>query len=355
MNKQFLKQLLEAPGPSSFEGRASKVFREQARGYGATVTTDTYGNTFATFNAGGSPKIMLAGHIDEIGLMITHIDSEGFLYFQPIGGWDNLQLVGQRVKILGYQGDLVGVISLKPFAMMTDEEAARTPKTEAMWLDIGAKDEASAKARVRVGDVAVVETSYLELLDNRVASRAIDNRVSAYIVLEAAHHAASENAKAEIVAVATVQEELSFLGAMTAAYALGPHVAIAVDVDDATDLPEALVKRTSKKPLGSGALIGTGSVIHQGVFRQLLEVAERHELPYAVAPNPKRTSTDADEIAKVRSGIPTGLVSVPTRYIHHSPNELVDLADVEHCITLLSCYIQTLDSTSSFLQPDVER
>jgi putative aminopeptidase FrvX len=349
-NKSFLQNLLSTPGPSSFESRAAEVWREQAKSYGAKLDTDAYGNSFALFNKGSEPTVMLAGHIDEIGMIVTYIDKEGLIYFKGVGGWDSQQLVGQRVRILGYKGDVFGVIGKKPIHLMNAEDQKKVSKIEDLWFDIGAKDDAEAKQHVRVGDVAVIEQPYLELLNGRIASKAIDNRIGAYIVLEAARRASEGKAKAEVIAVATTQEEIGNVGAGTAAHELNPSVAIAVDVTHATDVPNVSKKEYGDVSFGSGVNFAIGSTIHRGVFNMLVETAEAEKIPYTIEANPSRTYTDADQIAKARSGIPTAVVSIPNRYMH-SPNEMIDLADLENVIAVIAAFIKRLDKKTKFVQP----
>jgi putative aminopeptidase FrvX len=349
-NKSFLQNLLSTPGPSSFESRAAAVWREQAKSYGAKLDTDAYGNSFATFNKGAEPTVMLAGHIDEIGMIVTYIDKEGLIYFKGVGGWDSQQLVGQRARILGYKGDVLAVIGKKPIHLMSNDDRNKVSKIEDLWFDIGAKDDAEAKKHVRVGDVAVIEQPFLELLNGRIASKAIDNRIGAYIVLEAARRASEGKAKAEVIAVATTQEEIGNVGAGTAAHELNPSVAIAVDVTHATDVPNVSKKENGDVPFGSGANLAIGSTIHRGVFNMLVETAETEKIPYTIEANPSRTYTDADQIAKARSGIPTAVVSIPNRYMH-SPNETIDTGDLEHVIALIAAFIKRVDKKTKFVQP----
>jgi putative aminopeptidase FrvX len=347
-NKDFLKQLLAAPGPSSFESRPAALWREQAKSYGAGLQTDAYGNSFARFNPEKKPRVMLAGHIDEIGLIITYIDNEGLLYFKGIGGWDSQQLVGQRVRVMGYKADIIGVIGKKPIHLMEAEERKKVSQIEDLWIDIGAKGAKEAKKHVRVGDAAVIEQPFLELLNGRIASKAIDNRIGAYIVLEAARRAAK--GKAEVVAVATIQEEIGHIGAGVAAFGLEPDLAIAVDVTHATDVPNINKKQVGDVPLGSGPSLNIGSIVHRGVFNRLIEVAEAKGIPYTIEAAPSRTATDGDDIAKARSGVPTAVVSIPNRYMH-SANEVIDLADLEQVIALITAFILSLDKKTVFNQP----
>lgn len=345
MDASFLHNLLQAPGTSAFEAKPAAIWRAQAEAYGATVQRDTYGNSFAAFGRSRPEaplRVMLAGHLDEIGLIVTHIDKEGFLYFKGVGGWDSQQLVGQRVRVVGYKSELLGVIGKKPIHLMESEERTKVSKIESLWIDIGAKSGDEAKAHVRAGDFAVIEQPVVELLNGRLVSKAIDNRLGAYVVLEAARRAFEAGAKAEAVAVATVQEEIGGVGAYIASYTLAPDVAIAVDVTHATDVPSVDVKREGEKPFGSGPELSVGSYVHRGVLARLIETAEAQGIPYSLGTSPARTYTDADDIAKNRTGVPTAVVSIPNRYMH-SPNEMVDPEDVENVIKLIAAFIQGLD------------
>jgi putative aminopeptidase FrvX len=349
MDTTFLQQLLRSPGPSSFEAKPSKVWQAQAEQYGGRVRQDSYGNAFATFGTGQKPRVMLTGHIDEIGLMVSYINPEGFIYFKTIGVWDSEQLVGQRVRLLSYRGkELLGVIAKKPVLQINQEDKRKISTIEDLWIDIGAKDQIVAKAHVRVGDVGVLEAPYTELLGGRIVSRALDNRISAYIVLEAARRAAEEKANADIVAVITVQEETTLLGAKTSAYGLEPEVAIVVDVTDVGDIPGSKKQDTGDVSLGTGPCLAVGSVVHQGVLKMLIQTAEEEGIPYTLQATPENTFTDAESMAATRSGIPTAVVSVPNRYMH-SANEMVDLQDVEYIIRLLVAFTKKLTSETAFM------
>ena len=345
--KDFLKELLTAPGTSGFETQPADIWVNQADTYGADTERDAYGNVYATFGAGGKPRVMLAGHLDEIGLLVTHIDKEGYLYFRGVGGWDSQQLVGQRVRVVGYKGELLGVIGKKPIHLMENDERSKVSKIESLWIDVGAKSGDEAKEHVRAGDFAVLEQPVLELLNGRLVGKAIDNRIGAFVVLEAARRAAESGA--EVVAVGTVQEEIGGIGAYIASHRLEPNVAIAVDVTHATDVPTVDVKREGEKPFGSGPELTVGSYAHRGVTARLVEAAEAEGIPYSTGISPAHTYTDADDIAKNRSGVPTAVVSVPNRYMH-SPNEMVDPEDVENVIKLIAAFIGRLEADTTFSQ-----
>src|SRR3954469_3575246 len=236
----FLKRLLDAPGPSGFETAAARVWRGEAEQFADSVDVDVAGNSAATLG-GGSPRVMLAGHVDEIGVMVTHIDDEGFLYIDGIGGWDAQVLVGQRIRLLTRLGHVVGVVGKKPIHLMKQEEKEKAIKLQELWVDVGAKDLAAALERgLRVGDPGVVDCPLVELGSGLIASRAVDNRIGAFVVLEVLRAlAAGERPGAQVVAVATTQEEIGYHGggARTSAFALDPAVAIVVDLTFSTCAP----------------------------------------------------------------------------------------------------------------------
>jgi putative aminopeptidase FrvX len=348
----LLRRLLDAPGPAGFESAPARVWREAASAFASEVRSDVRGNSLATINPGGSPAVMLAGHIDEIGVMITHVDDEGFLYLDGIGGWDPQVLVGQRIRILSRDGEVAGVVGKRPIHLMKSEEREKASKLKELWLDIGAASRDEVRARgVRVGDPAVVDAAFLRLGDDLVASRAIDNRIGAWVVLEALR-LLTESAPpaAAVTAVATSQEEIGYHGggARTAAYAVQPAVAIAVDVTFATDAPGVEKKEVGEHGLGSGPVLARGSAVNPPVFERLVEVAESEGIPYTIQANPRSTSTDADAIHLSRAGIATGLVSVPNRYMH-SPNEMVSLRDLEATARLLAGFCRSLAADDHFL------
>jgi len=348
----FLERLLDAPGPSGFEVRAARVWREEAETFATDVTTDVSGNSFATVNSGGGPTVMLAGHIDEIGLQITHIDEQGFLYVNEIGGWDPQVLVGQRVTILGRGGDVPGVIGKKAIHLIQAEDRVKASKTRQLWVDVGAKDrDAVSELGLRVGDPMVIAQGMVRLAGDLIASRAIDDRIGAFVVLEAIRMLNDDPGplKASATAVATVQEEIGYQGggARTSAYTLDPDVAIVVDVTFSTDVPDIEKKELGEHDLGGGPVLSRGSAAHNGVFEMLASVAEEEGIPYTIQASPKATWTDADGIHLTRHGVPTGVVSVPNRYMH-SPNEIVSIEDLFNTAKLIAAFIRRLGPETDF-------
>ena len=347
----FLASLLDAVGPSGFEVGAARLWREEAETFTADVKTDVSGNTLATVNPDGRPRVMLAGHIDEIGLQVTHVDDDGFLYVAGIGGWDPQVLVGQRVKILGPPGGVRGVVGRKAIHLQKAEERRKPSKISQLWVDVGVGSRAEATALgLRVGDAMVVDAAMVSLAGDRIASRAIDNRIGAYVVLEALRLLSEASPTASAVAVATVQEEIgggAGGGARSSAFGLEPDVALVVDVTFSTDVPDIEKKELGEHRLGGGPVLSRGSAAHPVVFERLVEVVEAEGIPFTIQAAPRSTRTDADSIYLTRSGVPTGLVSVPNRYMH-SPNEMVSLSDLESTARLLAAFVSSLDQDTDF-------
>jgi len=347
---EFLERLLNAAGPSGFETGPARVWREEAEGFAEEVWTDVPGNSIASINPGGKPRVMMAGHIDEIGLQVTYINEEGFLFFDQIGGWDTQVLVGQRVKVLGREGAVPGVVGKKPIHLLGKEEQEKVTKMRDLWVDLGASGaEEVASLGVRVGDPMVLDARMVRLAGDRIASRAIDDRVGAYVVLEALRLLSEDPPAAAAFAVATVQEEIGYSGggARSSAFTLEPDVALVVDVTFSTDVPDIEKKELGDHHIGGGPVLSRGSANHPIVFDRLLEAAEAEKIPHTYQAAPRSTRTDADGIHLVRMGIATGLVSVPNRYMH-SPNELVSLGDLQRAAQLLAAFVRRLDPEVDF-------
>ena len=347
---EFLERLLDAPGPSGFETGPARIWRQEAESFAEDVWTDVTGNSIASLNAAGSPRVMMAGHIDEIGLQVTHVDDQGFLFFDEIGGWDPQVLVGQRVSVLGSAGMVPGVIGKKPIHLIKKEERNKATKSTDLWVDLGASSgDEVASLGVRVGDPMVLDAGVVRLAGDRIASRAIDNRIGAYVVLEALRLLAEDPPVAAAIAVATVQEEIAFSGggARSSAFALDPDVALVVDVTFSTDVPDIEKKELGDHKIGGGPVLSRGSANHPVVFQRLVEAAEAEGIKHTLQAAPRSTRTDADAIHLVRVGVPTGLVSVPNRYMH-SPNEIVSLEDLHQTSRLLAAFIRRLDTETDF-------
>jgi putative aminopeptidase FrvX len=344
-----LLKLLTAAGPSGFEQAPAAVFREAAAAF-AEVSFDSVGSTVAKVpGTNGGKSVAIVGHIDEIGLIVHHIDDDGFLWFTNVGGWDPVILVGQRVEIATREGTVFGVVGKKPIHLLkTEEERKKVPELKQLHIDIGAKDGDDARSRVRIGDVAVIGGEPVELPNGRLVSRALDNRVGTFVAFETARLVAEAGgAPGDVLGAAVAQEEITFAGARTTAFSLNPDVAIAVDVTFSTDAPGTEEKELGSHRFGSGPVINRGSTMDPQVFELLYETAEAEGIPFTVSASARATGTDADAVHLARAGIPTGVVSVPLRYMH-SPVEMVELADIERTAQLLAAFARRLDPATDF-------
>jgi putative aminopeptidase FrvX len=345
-----LRSLLTATGPSGYETAPAALWREAADAF-AEVSSDVMGSSWARVKGTGSgPTMAIVGHIDEIGLIVTHIDDDGFLRFTGVGGWDTQILVGQRVELATRDGGVPGVIGKKPIHLLKDEERKKVAEIKELHIDIGATDGDEARELVRVGDVAVISGDPVELRDGRVVSRSMDNRLGCYVAYEAARLVAEAGGAAgDVVAVAAVQEETTFGGAATTAYALRPDLAVIVDVTHATDAPGIDVNELGSHSLGSGPVIERGSSLNPRVFELLHEAGEAEGIAFTVAASARYTGTDADAMHLSRGGVPCGLIGLPLRYMH-SPVEMVELADVDAAARLIAAAARLLRADATFLR-----
>jgi len=347
-----LRKLLTAAGPSGYETAPAAVFSAAARAFTDDVSVDIMGSAIARVpgTADGVPSLAVVGHIDEIGLIVTHIDDNGFLRFMGIGGWDPQILVGQRVVLITRDGPVPGVAGRKAIHLLREEDRKKVPELRDLHIDIGAKDGDVARTRVGLGDVAVAVSAGepLELANDRVVSRSMDNRLGAFIALESARLVAEGGgAPGDVLACGVVQEEVTFGGARTSAYRLQPDVAIVVDVTHETGSPGVDVNQIGKHEFGAGPIIERGSLLNPVVFELLHDAAEREEIPFTVQASARSTGTDADAIHLSRAGVATGGVSIALRYMH-SPVEMVQLDDITACAKLIAAFAMALGAETSF-------
>jgi putative aminopeptidase FrvX len=349
---KVLRDLLTARGPSGYESAPATVWSEAASAF-AEVSTDVVGTPLALVapkhgSEQAAPRLLVMGHIDEIGLIVTHIDDEGYLWFREVGGWDAQILVGQRVVLDTRDGPVTGVVGKKPIHLLREEDRKKVADIREMHIDIGARDGEQARELVRIGDVAVIDADPVELPNGRLVSRALDNRLGSFVALEAARLIAEAGGSAwEFAAVAAAQEEITFGGSRTSAFALEPDAAIVIDVTHATDAPGIDVKVAGKHELGSGPVISRGSTLNYPLFELLFQTAQDEQIPFTVEASSRATGTDADAVHISRGGVPTALVSIPIRYMH-SPVELVQLDDVDACARLIAAAALRLDGESTF-------
>ncbi len=348
----FLKSLLDTPGPSAFEAAPARLWRIEAERFADEVRGDVSGNSYATLNPSGRPRVMLAGHIDEIGVMVTHIDDDGYVSFDTIGGWDHQVFVGQRVRLLGREGPVDGVVGKKAIHIMDKDDREKVSKVEDLWIDVGAASRDEARRRLRIGDPGVLAAGVIEFPNGRLVSRSIDNRIGAYVVLEAVRLLSSEGARpaAAVMAVATTREEIAATGggARSSAVALEPDAAVVVDVTHATDYPGIDKRKHGDYRLGGGPVLSRGASVSESVFELLAAAAEAEGIPYSIEAASRDTHTDAEAIFNAHRGVATALVSVPNRYMH-SPNEMIALDDLDRTARLLAAFVRRLAPDSDFV------
>lgn len=336
----FLLELLSIPSPSGFEGPAARRWRQEAASCAALVDHDVAGNSWASNRNDGDLHIVIEGHIDEIGFIVTWIDEDGFVWIDRIGGWDDQVVVGQRVVIAGRDGPVHGVVGKKAAHLLKPADREKVTSLSDVWIDIGAKDRNDAERRIEVGDPAVIDAAPLQLTDDLLVSRSIDNRIGAFVALEVLRKLGTDTGH-RVTALAASQEEISMAGAVNAAHSLAPDVVIAIDVTHATDYPGATRKSDSDVKLGGGPVLTRGAAVNDSVFRRLREAARELDISVATQGAGRSTGTDADAFR--RSGIASaiGLISLPNRYMH-SPNEVVSLSDVENTIDVIAAFVGNL-------------
>jgi putative aminopeptidase FrvX len=344
----LLQKLLTAPGPPGHESQPARVWRDAAEAFADEVTTDKLGSTVARVNGRGDrPLMAVVGHIDEIGLLVSHVTDKGYLHVVQSGGWDAQVLVGQRVEVHTRDGVVPGVVGRKPPHLTDPEERKKAAQLKNLHVDIGAKDGDEARSMVKPGDQLVIAAEPLDLPNGRVASRALDNRLGVYVAIEVARRVKEAGGGAGPVAgVAAVQEEIGAHGARVMAYGLEPDLAIVVDVTHATDAPGVEPGELGEHGLGGGPVITRGAIVSSAVNDLLDEVAAAEGIECTTEPGGSQTGTDADVIHLSRTGVPSAVVSIPLRYMH-SPVELVDLADVEATIKLITALALRLEADTS--------
>ena len=345
---EFLKKLVTTPSPSGFEEQIQKVCASYLKPYADEIYKDVHGNQYAVRNPKAKFRVMLAGHVDEIGLMIHSIDDKGYLGFVAIGGVDTAILGGQRVLVHNENGAVPGVIGRTAIHLTDAEDRNKPVKMHQMWIDIGATNREDAEKAIAIGDPVTIDAGYLELRNNAIVARALDDRIGAFVCAEAMRLLDKKKINCAVYCVTTVQEEIGLRGAITSSYGCNPHVGVAVDVGHAVDYPGCDARKFGENKLGDGPIIGRGANINPVLYRQLVQVAKAKKIPYQVGPEPRGTGTDANAIQLSRGGAAAGLISIPNRYMH-SPVELVSLEDAENAAKLLAEWIMTIKGEPSYI------
>lgn len=339
----FLKALLEARSPSGYEYEAQKVLDKYMQPLTDAYQKDVMGNRIGILNNDGDPTVMLAGHMDELGFMVRYIDDKGFIYFDTIGGQDLSLIPGRRVQILAKNGTIRGVTGKIAIHQLTPEERKKILQLHELSIDIGSKDKKETEKYVSIGDSIVYEHTFEPLLNNFVTGRAFDDKAGCYVAAEVLRRLSKKKKqlKAKLVSVASVQEEVGVRGATTSSYAICPDFSIAIDVGHATDYPNVSPKKFGEFKLGKGPIISRGPNVNPILFDKLISCAQSKKIPYQIEAEARPTGTDARVMQMARGGSAAALISIPLRYMH-TPNEVVNLQDIEHTISLLEAFLLSL-------------
>jgi endoglucanase len=346
---EFLQEIVNTPSPSGYEERAAEVYRNYTRLIADRVTTDVHGNVAAILNPDAAVRIMLAGHMDEIGFIIHYINDEGLLFFSGIGGHDSVIPVGQRVWVHGKER-VPGVIGRKAVHLLEDEERKKKPELKDLWIDIGATSRAQVEDVIQLGDTVTFQYEFQLLRNDRATARGFDDKMGSFVVAEALRLLKDEGGldpRLGVYAVATVQEEIGLRGAKTAAFGVNPTSGIAVDVNHAIDYPGVSKTRYGALDVGKGPSVMRGANTNPVVFQTLIKAAREDGIPYQVDVAPGGTGTDGNAMQISRAGMAVGILGVPLRYMH-TPCELLSLADVENCARLMAGYCRRITPDTDF-------
>jgi tetrahedral aminopeptidase len=346
--KKFFQDILETPSPSGYEQPVQEIVRQYMSKFADEVRTDLHGNVIAGANAGAPLRVMFAGHADQIGLIVSHINENGYVYSNPIGGWDPQQLIGQRMTIWSKDGPVPAVIARKPIHLLDQEERKQVVKQKELWLDIGAKDHDEAAGLVAIGDGVTLELGYQEMRNNLANSPGMDDKTGLWVCVEGMRRAVKRGGlNVALFAVSTVQEEIGLRGATTSAYGVNPQVGVAVDVTHATDCPTIDKTQEGDIKLGGGPVIYRGPNMNPVVVERLRQAAEGAKIEHQWGASGRGTGTDANAIQLARGGVAAGLVSVPNRYMH-SAVEMISLNDIDRAADLLAEFALGIEADADF-------
>lgn len=345
--RQFLDELLSTPSPSGFEARTARVWLDYVKAFADETLTDAYGNAFAIVNPQGSPTVMFEGHSDEIGLMVSYIDDDGFLWVGAIGGVDPKMLLAKRVVVHAAEGPLPGVIGALAPHMQNPDQREHSPKITDIYIDIGVSSKKEALKLVGIGTPVTVDHAPVQLLGDTLAARSCDNKIGIWSAAEGLRRYKALGGIARVIAAAHVQEEVGLNGAAMGAFRFDPDVALAVDVTNATDFPDVEKKLRNEIKMGGGPALRVGPSCHPKVVERLEQVAAKQKITLQLVPIPGRSGTNANAIYPARAGIPTGILSTPNRYMH-SPSETINLKDLDAIPTLLAHFAAGLKKGERF-------
>ncbi len=345
----FLQELVETPSPSGYEQPAQRVIKQQLEGVADTLQTDVMGNLIAELKGDGGPRVMLAGHCDEIGFMVQFVDDRGFIFFGAIGGVDPHLAPGQRILIHTEKGDIPGVIGKKAIHLIDPKDRDKVIKLKKQFIDIGCSSREEVEALVQIGDPVTFAVGVQKLQNDRATSRAFDDKMGSFIVTEVMKIIKEQGTiAADLFAVSTVQEEIGLRGAATSSYGVNPDVGIVVEVTHATDYPDVEQSTIGRVELGKGPVIVRGANINPVLFKLLVETAATEEIPIQIIGAPRATGTDANVMQLSRGGVATALLGIPLRYMH-TPVETLSLSDLEAAIKLLVAVVKRINGGFSFI------
>ncbi|MFK7777892.1 MAG: M42 family metallopeptidase [Gimesia sp.] len=344
----FLKNLLHSPAPSGYEGPIQEVVREYVGSFADEVKTDIHGNVIATVNPDAKRRVMLAGHCDQIGLLVQYIDDDGYLWANLIGGWDIQMLLGQNMQVHTASGPVHGVIARKAIHLLTPEERKTVPEIKDLWIDIGAKSGDEARELIAIGDPITFELRFRPMLNQLASAPGMDNRVGVWVVMEALRQVSKKAPHVGVYSVSTVQEEIGLRGARTSAFSIEPEVGIAVDVTHATDCPTISKKAHGDIKVGGGPVVYRGPNVNPVVFSTLSQLASENEIDCQINSISRPAGNDANAMQINQGGMATGIVAIPNRYMH-SPVEVISLDDLDRAACLLAEFCLSIDETTSFI------
>jgi putative aminopeptidase FrvX len=345
---EFLKAIQETPSPSGFEQPVQRIVRKRMKRFADTIETDVHGNVIAGLNPKGSPRVMLAGHCDQIGMMANYIDDNGYIFFSAIGGIDPSIVPGSRVVVHSEHGPIDGVIGRKPVHLLKPEERGAKTELREMWVDIGAKDKKETGRLVRVGDPITFRLEMIHLGRDLVTSPAFDNKCGTFVVMEALRLCSVKKLKCALFAVSTVQEEVGLRGARTSCFGIDPQVGIAVDVTHATDYPDVDKRVSGEVKLGAGPTIVRGANVNPKLEALLAKAAKVKRISVQTEGTPGGTPTDANAMQLSRSGVATALIGIANRYMH-TQVEVISTSDLEAAAKLIAATVTGITPQTSFI------
>ena len=349
---QFLKDLTEAPSPSGYEVPAANLLRERLEPSADSIETNILGSVHAFLKGkGGGPSVMVAGHIDEIGMMVKYIDDEGFISFDPIGGIDAAVLPGTRVNVYpsGICAETVlrGVVGRKPIHLIESDDRNTVTKLDKLFIDVGLNKE-EARDAIRVGDPITYGVGFECFGSGFAVARSFDDKIGVWIaarVLEEIKKAGG--AKSDFIVAGTVQEEVGLRGGIASAYGIDPFIGISVEVGHATDYPSISKTSYGEAKCGQGPILARGPNINPVLFERMIEAAVTVEESFQIGPESRATGTDANPFQVSRGGKVAGLLSIPLRYMH-TPTEVLKLSDLESAVRILTQFVMDLDDEIDF-------